>query len=46
MLTRAERHGLKDLAETLLIKFAAKISIEDIDRQKKLPENKDLSDKT
>mgnify|MGYP001794404115 CR=1 FL=1 len=46
MLTLAEKYDLKDLSETMLTKCAARLSIRDIDKQKMLPENKDLSDET
>ena len=44
MLTLAEKHDLNDLVDGMLVKCAAKLSLSQIDRQKKLPENKDLSD--
>ena len=44
MLTLAEKHDLNDLVDGMLVKCAAKLSLSQIDCQKKLPENKDLSD--
>ena len=44
MLTLAEKYDLKDLVDGMLVKCAAKLSLSQIDRQKKLLENKNLSD--
>ena len=44
MLTLAEKYDLNDLVDSMLAKCAAKLNLSQIDRQKKLPENKDLSD--
>lgn len=44
MLTLADIHHLRNLKEKLTIKCAARLDIEEIKRQKLLPENKTLSD--
>lgn len=44
MLTLADAHHLNDLKEKMLIKCAARLNLEEINRQKLLPENKALSD--
>ena len=44
MLTLAEKYDLNDLVDGMLVKCAAKLSLFQIDSQKELPENKDLSD--